>query len=478
MRLHDDQYYAALSARDARFDGLFFVGVTTTGIYCRPICRVRLPGRDRCRFFGHPAAAEAAGFRPCLRCRPELAPGDPTTGSARRVCDRAVARIEAGALSEASVDELAAEFEMTARQLRRVVKQAYGVTPIELAQTRRLLLAKQLLADTSLPIADIAFASGFTSVRRFNELFRSRYQLSPSGMRRPTNRTAPDSLRLTLGYRQPLAWSALLTFLRDRGADCVEQIHGQVYRRTVAIGGARGWITAQLAGHDGRLVVDVSDGLVPKLDQLRMRLRRLFDLDANPRVIDAHLALDPTFAEGVNVLPGLRVPGTLDGFDLAARTVIGQQVSIAAATTLYTRFVHAFGRSLDTPYAGLTHLTPQAEHVAGCDPGRLAAIGLPRQRARTLHALACAVAERRLILDPEADTKTMLDRLAALPGIGPWSVQYIAMRALGQPDAYPATDLVLRRFARDARSSGSAAAARPWRAYAAMQLWHHAAHGG
>lgn len=477
-----DDFYNALKARDARFDGLFFVAVSTTGIYCRPVCAVRLPRRDRCQFYRSAAQAEAAGYRPCLRCRPELAPGSAPSDAVRQVSDRAVARIEAGALAEGGLTGLAAEFGLSTRQLRRVIEHEYGVTPIALAQTRRLLLAKQMLTDTRLRVADIAFASGFSSVRRFNHLFRSRYRLSPSDLRRQRALTRDDAgITLKLGYRPPLAWFELTAFLVARGAPRSESIHGERYMRTLRIDRCCGWIAAKPDPRRHLILVEVAPSLLPVLAPLRTRLRQLFDMDANPGVIDAHLGADPQLAAAVAVTPGLRVPGAVDGFELALRTILGQQISVKAATTLFARFTQAFGETIETPFAGVDRLPPTAAAIVDAGLQAIVDQGVTRKRALTVQRLAQAVAAGELALAPTADRDETLTKLATIPGIGPWTAQYIAMRALADPDAFPASDLGLRKAMTPAPGTSieaSTDAWRPWRAYAAMHLWRLGAQGG
>lgn len=454
------QCYAALSARDARFDGVFFVGVSTTGVYCRPVCRVRRPRRDRCTFYAHAAQAEAAGYRPCLRCRPELSPGMAPVDSGRRVARLAAARIEAGALCEGDVEDLAAEFGLGGRQLRRVIEREYGVSPGQLAQTRRLLLAKQLLTDTRLKVVDVAFASGFSSVRQFNRVFRESYRMTPGALR-ARRRGESDGIRLGLGYRPPLAWEQLTAFLIARGAPGFERLEGRRYIRRVWMGAHCGEIAAEPDEVRGVLHVDVAAELLPVLPELSMRLRRLFDLDADPEVICGHLARHRALAKRVAAAPGLRVPGTLDGFELALRAVLGQQISVKAATTLFTRLVEAFGR-------------PTAAAVASQSVERLMGIGLPRRRAETLRSLAVAVADGSVVLEPTRDPERARRALLALRGIGPWTADYIAMRALRDPDAFPNADLGLLRglgVKRAADLHRHADRFRPYRAYAAMYLW-------
>lgn len=477
MKLDPDVCYRALAARDRRFDGVFFTGVTTTGIYCRPVCPARTPGRDRCRFFPTAAAAEQAGFRPCLRCRPELAPGLAPVDAAGRVAHAAAARIEAGALDDdGDLEALAQEFGLSGRQLRRVLRRELGVAPVELAQTHRLLLAKRLLTDSRLPIIQVAYASGFASVRRFNALFRSRYRMPPSRLRRQVRTdTTDEHLRLTLTYRPPLAWAELLAFLAGRATAGVEGVCGASYLHTVALGKHQGWVrVSPVAGRDA-LAVELSIALAPALPSLLARLRDLFDLNARPDVIAAQLSADPRLGPCVRRRPGLRVPGAFDGFELAARAVLGQQVSVRAATTLAGRFAAAFGAPVETPFPELNRLTPRPERVAVATPAELTALGITVARAASILALARAVRDGRLHLRPGADPEAAARQLQELPGVGPWTAQYIALRALRWPDAFPDSDLGLLKAwgTRVPHSLRAAAEAwRPWRGYAAMYLWN------
>lgn len=487
MNLTRDTCIRALNARDPRFDGVFFVGVSSTGIYCRPVCPARPPRRDRCRFFANAAAAERKGFRPCLRCRPELAPGNAIMDASARVANAAAARIAAGALNGRSVDELAAEFSITGRQLRRVIEQQTGVSPIDLAQTHRLLLAKRLLTDTSMSMTRVAFASGFQSVRRFDALFQERYRMPPSALRRRANaeqQADAESISLTLGYREPLDWGALLDFFAARATPGVEYVEGSVYGRTISMGDVHGWVRAQPAEEKRRAVqkisnrralkVEISASLTSVLMPLLARLRALFDLDADPGVIEDALA-----ASGLEVLvrarPGLRVPGAIDGFDLALRAILGQQVSVKGATTLAGRFAEKFGVAINTPDRRLQFGSPVAERVAEASIEDLRALGVTGSRAASIHALAVEVASGRLNIEPSSDVSSVIAQLVALPGIGDWTAQYVAMRALRWPDGFPASDLWLRRAAGDltaAKLEKESVRWQPWRAYAAMHLWH------
>lgn len=479
MHLEADTCHRALRARDVRFDGLFFVGVTTTGIYCRPICPARTPRRDRCAFFASSAQAERAGFRACLRCRPELAPGAHTSVDApSQLVRAAVAQIDAGFLDEGSLDALAAGLGVTARHVRRVMEEELGVSPIELAQTRRLGLAKQLLQDTELSLAEIAFASGFASVRRFNASFRARFGAAPSVLRRakPERGVAASAgVTLRLDYRPPLDWAALLAFLRGRAIAGVESIDDDTYRRTVAIDDAVGWVSVT-HGPSARAALSafVSSSLVPKLLPLVAALRRLFDLDAAPSTIADQLGADPVLTRSVARRPGLRVPGAFDPFELAIRAILGQQVTVRAATTICGRLVERFGVKVDGGLDPSSRRFPRAEELATKSIDELASIGLPGARAATIAALSRAIAERTIALSPGVDPEDTITRLVELPGIGPWTAHYIAMRALAWPNAFPAGDLAVKKALGLTKTKMIEARARawePWRAYAVMHLW-------
>ncbi len=486
MLLDHDSCYEALAARDPRFDGVLYVGVTTTGVYCRPVCPARTPRRDRCKFFFNAAAAENAGFRPCLRCRPELAPGNAVIDSASRIASSAARRIEAGALNEAGIDELAAEFGVSARQLRRVVKRELGVTPTELAQTQRLLLAKRLLTDSALPAIEVAFASGFSSVRQFNALFRERYGLSPTALRRSQNsRTAEQTLILRLGFRPPMAWPLLLKFLADRAIPGVESVEANRYWRAVrlnqgkgqSVGQSAGWINVGRIEGENALRVEVSLSLARHLPSLLARIRNLFDLDAHPQLIEARLGADARLRETVKRHSGLRLPGAFDGFEMAMRAVLGQQISVAAARTIAGRITEAFAEPVETPNPRLNRASVSAASLSQAKVADLTRLGLTGKRAECLIALARTVAEGEARLEPGADVETTIDRLKQLPGIGDWTAQYIAMRALRWPDAFPHSDLGLRKALNETSSKRIIEIAeswRPWRAYALMHLWNGA----
>ena len=477
MRIDDETCYRALIARDDRFDGLFFVGVTSTGIYCRPVCTARRVGRTRCQFFSNSALAERKGFRPCLRCRPELAPGHAPVDSARRTARAAASKIEAGALNDKrGLDQLARDLGLSARQLRRVVRQEFGVSPIELAQTQRLLLAKHLLTESVLPITQVAFASGFDSVRRFNALFQAHYRLTPSLMRRPARPggSSADCIRLSLMYRPPMAWDCLVRFLGGRATAGVECVENQSYRRTVALGQHRGWLSVTPVAARNAVSVELATALMPVLPAVLSRIKNLLDLSARPDVIAAHLHDDPRLADVAARFPGLRLPGAFDGFELAVRAILGQRISVRAATTLAGRLAARFGEPIETPFADLGRVSPKPEKLAAALVSDLTSLGIAPVRAASIVAVARAVVSHQLDLEPGSDPETAMSTLRQLPGIGDWTAQYIAMRALRWPDAFPAGDLGLLRACGAAsvqQLSNAAEAWRPWRGYAAIYLW-------
>jgi AraC family transcriptional regulator, regulatory protein of adaptative response / DNA-3-methyladenine glycosylase II len=469
MPIDPDQCYQAIVTRDSRFDGLFFVGVTSTKIYCRPICRSRRPALKNCRFFRHAAAAEVAGFRPCLRCRPELAPGDAPIDFADRLTAAAIKQIEAGNLSGGNVNDLARRLGVSDRHLRRVLVENLGVTPIQLAQTQRLLLAKQLLADTHLSIIDVAFASGFSSVRRFNALFRERYRLTPGTLREAgAISTNGSTFKCRLFYRPPFDWETLLQFFSNRLFAGVETIENARYLRAVRIDRYEGWIAVAHRPGMVALEVEISMSLLPVLMQVLARVRRMFDLNANPGPITIHLG---SLAEAN---PGLRVPGAFDGFEMIMRAILGQQVSVRAATTMAGRVAKRFGQPLSVPHPALTHTAPAAAVMAAANGSDLAGLGLTRARAASILAVARAVSEGFVSLEIAVSIEEALKRLKELPGIGDWTAHYFAMRVLSWPDAFPHSDLgILKALNTKSprRALEMAEKWRPWRAYAAMHLW-------
>src|SRR6202142_472608 len=394
MLLDPEACYRAVRSRDRRFDGRFFTAVSSTGIYCRPICPVRPPKRENMRFYSSAAAAEGAGYRPCLRCRPERAPGLATVDAASRLVGAAIAGIEEHAVSNGKVGDLAASLGVSDRHLRRVTEAELGVSPIELAQTQKLLLAKRLLSETSLKLTDIAFASGFGSVRRFNALFKSRYGLSPRSLCGHVE--AMRGLRCQLDFRPPLAWDSLLGYLRLRAIPGVEFVDGTYYRGTVAIDEHKGWIAVSLAKSGVALALEMSPSLAPVIGAVIVRVKQLFDLGAAPDAVRALLSQDSVLCDSVRRLPGLRVPGAFDGFELGVRAVLGQQVSVKAATTVAGRWARAFGAEIASPYPELNRLTPTARQLAGVSAGQIAPLGIVGSRARCVAALGHAVNDRKV----------------------------------------------------------------------------------
>jgi AraC family transcriptional regulator, regulatory protein of adaptative response / DNA-3-methyladenine glycosylase II len=479
MPLHQDAAYLALKARDARFDGRLFVGVTSTRIYCRPVCRVRTPLRKNCRFYANAASAEHAGFRPCLRCRPELAPGLSLVDSSQVLAHHAARMLDhaARAAEPVRLPELAARLGVTDRHLRRIFAQEHGVTPIDYLTTQRLLLAKQLLTDTRLPVTEVALSCGFASVRRFNAVFAERCRLSPSRLRRdaadPAQGPAEQGLTVRIGYRPPYDVDGTLRFIADRVLAGIESVDGLSVRRTLRLGDAaqslHGWLAVRFEPTLNEVHLTLSSALVPRLGRVLEAVRHGFDLDADPAQIDPVLAALP-----VPPRPGIRVPASLDGFETAVRVILGQQVTVAAARTLTKRLVEHLGEPVQTPWPGLNRLFPSAAAVAEADPDAIGKLGIVRRRVTALQALARAVHAGHIRLHRGAPLQATLQALRELPGVGEWTVQLIAMRALAWPDAFPLTDIGLlnalgTRVLADVQRQ--AEAWRPWRAYAVMRLW-------
>jgi AraC family transcriptional regulator of adaptative response / DNA-3-methyladenine glycosylase II len=482
--------HAALLARDARFDGRFFVGVTSTGIYCRPVCRVRTPLLQHCRFFDHAAMAEAEGFRPCLRCRPELAPGLSLVDSSATLAHQAARLLDDSACcgDAIAMPAIAQRLGVSDRHLRRIFQHTHGVSPLAYLNTRRLLQAKRWLTDTDWPITQVALASGFGSTRRFQAAFAAAYRMRPEDLRRsraPRNRAAeahqPHALRVRLAYRPPYAIQGMRRFWAIRALTGVELVAGEgqqfhLSRSWQIPHGAQtlqGWTSAHFEASQSTVILHISESLAPVAGWLLQQHRRALDLDADPA------AIDPVMARlGLPPMPGLRLPGALDGWETAARIVLGQQVSVAAARTLAGRLVQAYGPALDddsrVALPGLTHCFPDADTVARAEASALAALGIVRQRVTALQALARAVADGDVQLEPGLPVEPTLAHLLALPGIGPWTAQLIALRVLNWPDAFPASDLGLLKamhVREPAQAEARAEAWRPWRSYAVIRWW-------
>ena len=482
MELDFESCYRAIATRDARFDGRFFTGVRTTGIYCRPICPARTPRRENVTFYPTAAAAQEAGYRPCLRCRPETSPARGAWHGTSNTVSRALMLIDDGALDEGSVADLAARLGVGERQLCRLFRRHLGASPVAVAQTRRVHLARQLIAETDLAMTEVALAAGYGSLRRFNDTFRRLFGRPPSALRRrraaPTGAAPGSAMTLRLAYRPPYDWDAMLGFLGARAIPGVERVAGDAYTRTIALDGAFGTVAVTPDPRASCLVAAVRFPRVSALPEILARLRRIFDLAADPLAIAAQLGEDPAMAPLVAARPGLRVPGAWDGFELAVRAILGQQITVAGATRLAGKLAAAYGTKLVPELAGpgLTHAFPRPERIARAD---LATLGMPGARARALSAMAAACVTDPLLFATGESLESGIERLVALPGIGKWTASYIAMRALREPDAFPDADIGLMRALADADGARPGAAElraraeawRPWRAYAALHLW-------
>jgi AraC family transcriptional regulator of adaptative response / DNA-3-methyladenine glycosylase II len=474
-----DVCYRALTARDVRFDGRLFVGVTSTGVYCRPICPARTPKRENCRFFPSAAAAQTSGFRPCLRCRPEISPDAAAWRGTSNTVSRALALIAEGALDggESVVSTLADKLGIGERQLRRLFDKHLGVAPVSVAQTRRILFAKQLIQETRLSMAQVAEISGFGSVRRFNDAFRKLYRRTPRELRILRDADGePSHVTLRLGYRPPYDWDSILSFFAARAIPGVEIVERGCYRRTIALDGAIG--SVEVAQGENCLVATI------RLPQLRAllsvvgRLRRMFDLDADVEAIGAHLSGDAGLAPLIARRPGLRTPGTWDRFELAARAILGQQITVGAARTLAGRLTTLAGSQVSPEARGhtaLTHVFPTPGQIAEAN---LSSLGMPRARIAALQSLAHAAVANPKLFEASGAEDDVLARLLALPGFGEWTAQYWALRALRDSDAFPAADVgLLRALTTNGKRlspkalTARAEAWRPWRAYAAQHLW-------
>jgi AraC family transcriptional regulator of adaptative response / DNA-3-methyladenine glycosylase II len=449
-------------ARDPRFDGRFFIAVTSTGIYCRPVCPAPSPKPAHIRYYPSAAAAAEAGFRPCLRCRPEASPGTPAWLGASASVSRALKLIGESALDDAGVDELAGRLGIGSRHLRRLFLRYLGATPVAVAQTRRVHFAKKLIDETDLSMTQVAMAAGFGSVRRFNATFQALYGRTPGDLRKASarERNAQESghYSFVLPYRPPYDWESLMGFLAPRATPGVETVTASEYRRTISLDGAAGTISVRPVSGKHQLQLQIRFPEPAALFRIVERVRRMFDLGADPAEVAGHLRSSPRLKTVVRAYPGLRLPGCWDGFEIAVRAILGQQVSVKAATTMAGRVAAGFGVAM-LEVDGVLFPPPAA--LANAD---LTRIGLTRQRANSIRALALAVERGEIAFDGALDPQRFEQSITTIPGIGPWTAQYIAMR-LGEPDAFPAGDLYLRGYAHDA------ARWRPWRAYAAMYIW-------
>ncbi|WP_294902553.1 AlkA N-terminal domain-containing protein [Tatumella sp. UBA2305] len=471
--------YQALVSRDRRFDGLFFTAVRSTGIYCRPVCPARTPLRKNCQFFRYAEQAEKAGYRPCLRCRPELAPGHAPIDKSGVLCHQLIDAVEAGLMEQHfRIATIASQFSLSERQLRRIISQQLGVTPGELRQSRRLRLARQLLSETRLPVTSIAFASGFGSIRQFNAVFLQQYHLSPGTFRKNAPQQSStgfaDTSSVRLFYRPPFDWTALLRFLDKRCIKEVEWVDNGHYLRTIAIGEYSGWIRVGQHPQQSCLEVEFSHSLAPVLPVLLQKLRQLFDLNCQPDLIAAQLATDSRLAPLVKAYPGERVPGCFDSFELAMRAILGQQVTVAAATTLSSRLARRFGQPVTTPFPELSRLSPRPENFSDAVADDIGSLGIVGSRIRAILALAEACRGGLFSEKYTIDHLHLLDSLTSLPGIGPWTAHYIVMRAFSWTDAFPKEDIAIRKALGGVtarRAEELSQPWRPWRSYAVMLLW-------
>ena len=473
--MDDEQHYRAAVSKDARFDGVFFIAVTSTGIYCRPSCPAMTPKREHMRFYKTPAAAQQAGFRACKRCRPDASPGSPEWNIRADMTARAMRLIADGIVDREGIDGLARSLGYEQRQVRRVLTAELGASPLALARAQRAQTARVLVETTKLPMGDIAFAAGFASIRQFNATILEVFDTPPSRLRERAARNAPatppGAVCLRLPFRPPIDLPRLFGFLAARAVPGVEEVTASTYRRTISLPNGRGILSLRNVDQARWVECEL------ELDDLRdvtaavQRCRRLLDLDADPDAVSGFLVSDEVIGPLARACPGRRSPGHVDGDELAMRAVLGQQVSVAAARRLGARLTAEYGKPLARPSGTLTHCFPDAATVAAADP---AALPMPAARARALVTLAAALASGEVALHPGADRDEAAARLLALPGIGPWTVAYIRMRALSDPDAFPATDVgVLRALAALGAGAGVAVAERwrPWRSYAVHHLW-------
>ena len=481
---NDSGLYTAFMAKDLRFDGRFFVGISSTGVYCRPVCRARPPKAKNCTFYSSAAEAEQAGYRPCLLCRPELAPGTSITDATASLARRAVRMLEKDCGTRQSMEEIAGRLGYTDRHLRRAFVAEFNVSPIQYLQTCRLLLAKSLLTDTDLSVIDVAMTAGFGSLRRFNDLFKKQYRLSPTALRKQAakKKKHDGSLTLALGYRPPYRWERMLGFLAGRAITGVEAVRGGEYLRTVRLKTAEGkqvhgWVQVGHRPEKNLLSITMSESLLPVLPQVLARVRHLFDLCCDPDAVYETLSQMNDLRPGLCVL-GTRVPGCFDAFEMAVRAVLGQQVTVKAAGTLAARIVDAYGTPIQTNKEGLTHLFPSPEDIValgGSIEDRLGTLGVTSARSRTIYELAQAIIQGEIDFDLCLQPEEEMKKLTRIRGIGNWTAHYIAMRAMEWPDAFLETDAGIKKALEPHTPKellAMAEAWRPWRSYATVNLWN------
>lgn len=477
-----DEYENARQSRDPRFDGRFFIGVLTTGIYCRPVCPVRIPKKENIQLYRSAAGAAEAGFRPCLRCRPESSPGTPAWIGAPYKVSKALHLIARGNLDGCSVDDIAEQLNIGPRQLSRLFQQYVGASPIAVAQTQRLHFAKKLLDETNLPLSDVCFAAGFGSVRRFNAVFQSTYARSPKELRkgvRGRRRSKQEGIRVRLSYRRPLDFRSMLAYLEYRKIPGVEHIdlEQNAYYRTISIGESVGDICVQFSKVEPSVMLQINFPDTRHLYHIVEKVRLLFDLKADSEEIERFFMSDALLKKVVKKNPGTRVTGCWDGFEVTVRAILGQQVTVKAATTLAGRVAERYGESYDGPSVHLSRVFPTAEILANAD---LNGMGIVGQRVAAIKAVATKIAAGEIVFDGVLETEEFVRRVCEIKGIGEWTAHYIALRVLSDPDAFPHSDLILRRAATNNQETLTPKALlelaevwRPWRAYAVILLWKH-----
>ena len=476
--------YEAFKVKDPRFDGRIFIAISSTGIYCRPVCGARMPKFENCTFYNTAAEAEQAGYRPCLLCRPELAPGTSISDATSNLLYRATRVLEENCGSGMNLDEFANSLGCSSRHLRRIFMDEYNVTPVQYLQTCRLLLAKNLLTSTNLSILDIAIASGFGSVRRFNDVFKKHYNLTPTSLRKKSlNKKIPnENINLSLGYRPPFRWKEIIGFLSTRAIKGVELVENGEYLRTVILVNSKGekvsgWIEISHNEKKKQINVNISETLLSVIPQILSLVRNLFDLYSDPTIVYESIKSMNDIRPGLAVL-GTRVPGSFNAFEMVVRAVLGQQITIKAAGTLASRIVENYGESIDTGINGLTHTFPAPEKILSMGDSireNFGVLGVISARSNTIYELAKAINNGTLNLSMSSQPEEEIKMLMNIKGIGSWTAKYIAMRTMGYPDAFLETDVGVKKALYEFNPKEIVNMAenwRPWRSYATVNLWN------